>query len=107
VWVGEASASPIWGDLPSLKRSRLREARASAGIGRSCRQAEVALPHETEGLLRSERWTRSSNPKFVLTLLFQISRLALSRFDHLLIGPVAYDEIPLTLPLSPLGRGEG
>jgi hypothetical protein len=43
--VGEALASPIKGDLPPPKRSRLREARASAGVGRSCRQAEVALTH--------------------------------------------------------------
>jgi len=46
--VGEALASPMKGDLPPPKRSRLREARASAGVGRSCRQAEVApLPTQS------------------------------------------------------------
>ena len=39
----DATLTPYFvGDLPPLKRSRLREARASAGVGRSCRQAEVA-----------------------------------------------------------------
>jgi hypothetical protein len=33
---------PVSGDLPPPKRSRLREARASAGVGRSCKQAQVA-----------------------------------------------------------------
>ena len=46
-WIGEAGASHRKGDLPSPKRSRLRDARASAGIGRSSRQAKVA---PTQGL---------------------------------------------------------
>ncbi len=77
MWVVKASVSPIWGDLPSPKRFH-------AGL-------KSPLPCETEGLLRSEWWICSANPRFVLTLSFRISRLAVSPFDDPFIDRMAYD----------------
>ena len=51
--VGKLLASRIQGDLPSPKRSRLREAPASAGLGRSRRQAEVAPTHQWNPFFKS------------------------------------------------------